>query len=71
MENKKAPNCLLGKEVSCECRNKCLHCGWDRYEAGIRKDAIRNGGLQKDNDGLKRLHVNTKEDPETDADCDL
>ena len=62
---------MLDKDAQCEHRTNCRHCGWNPKEAASRKQAIREGGLQKDKDGLKRLHVKTKEDIETDADCDL
>lgn len=71
MTNKKVSKCLLGRSTSSECSNKCSQCGWFEPEATWRQNALHNGGLQKDPDGLYRLHVNRKEEADPHANCDL
>lgn len=67
MADKTTPGCLLGKDASADCCNQCFNCGWNQTEHEHRIAAIRNGELQTDNDGLKRLHIKKEEKP-TDAD---
>ena len=68
MKAKNVPSCKHHPFINCENHNRCTHCGWNPEEHSSRVDTINNGGLQEDYDGLKRLHIKTKEDPETDAD---
>ncbi len=49
------------------CTRNCSGCGFERSEAERRKLIIENGGLQRDFDGLRRLHIK-KEAQKADAD---
>ena len=69
MDNQNAV-CSLGKEAICHDRGKCARCGWNYDEHDRRANAIRNGELKRDDDGLKRLHIK-KEEQTIDADSDL
>ena len=60
--------CEHHQSINCVKRSKCARCGWYPIEHAVRVYAIRNGGMVQDKDGLKRLHVKTKEDDEFDAD---
>lgn len=48
-----------GKMLECYAR-KCNCCGWNTSEIAYRKLLILYNGLQQDDDGLCRLHINTE-----------
>lgn len=62
----KSETCLINPKNR-QCDGICQGCGWDFGEAARRKAIIRDGGLQRGNDGLKRLHIK-KEEITTDGD---
>ena len=60
--------CKHNPNINCETRKDCYRCGWNPEEHTRRKEAIQNGELKENALGLKCLHVNAKEEQETDAD---
>ena len=67
MRPKEETLCADWLNVICEPPCNCSKCGWNPRVHAARVAAIRNGEMQTDEDGLKRLHIN-KEDIKTDAD---
>ena len=60
--NSETPNnCLLYSNGCADRQGKaesfCKRCGWDKNECQRRKQKIRDGGLQKDKYGYKRLVI--------------
>ena len=55
IEEARRRECILGR-IRCP-DDSCGKCGWNRAVAGRRIEAVRNGKMSTDKNGLRRLRL--------------